>query len=202
MIRGLTKNSIVLGLGALLAFLGIQAYNWYHPPKRGIAYRVAPTRPYEAPRSRLEARLSEVRSEVAQKAVRVLKPTVAETRKIEDKLDGKLPVGPILGIRDIKPLPHGGRAVVSLEPDATTGAEKAVLTIYPKKPSFFEWTLDRSVGVWSGTGFGNLAGQVWNVEFEQGLFRLGPAELSARAGLFSSPVATDGYVMVGAKVRF
>lgn len=197
--RGVKSRLTLFVAGGVLAFLGLQVFNWYHPPKRAIAYRVTQNRPYEATRSRLETRIPGVTTEVVPKEIVVLKPTERAKAKIEKKLDGKLPVGPILGIREIKDLPHGGRAVISLEPDASSGGDRAVLTIYPRKPTFFEWTLDRSLGVWGGYGLG---GQVWNLEFEQHLFRVGPAELSARAGVLASPLDTDAYVMVGASIRF
>lgn len=197
----LSKTSIFIA-GGVIIFLAIQIINWYNPPDRSVLYRLTPTPPYEAATSRLEARIPEVDREVVPKEIVVLKPNKEAKEKIEKKLDGKLPVGPLLGIKEIKNLPYGGRGVISLEVDKKTGGEKAVLTIYPKKPPFFEWKLDRSIGVWGGVGMGKLSGQVWNVEFEQNLFRVGPVELSAKTGLLVSPGGSDGYVLVGGKVRF
>ena len=132
-----------------------------------------------------------------------LKPTQAQIERIEKKLEAPLPQGKtILDIKKIGKLPHGASGVLYLEelPDRSSEAK---LRIYPSKPSFFEFTPERSIGVYAGLGFGRLAGEVYNLEFTQGLFRLGPAKLEAKAGVLHSAImGTDGYLLVGARVIF
>jgi len=201
MFKSLSKNAATLAVGVAIAFAGLTAWNWYHPSKILTAIRVAPTKPYDAPQSRLERNLEAV---VVPTEIVTLRPTQKQRKKIEGKLDAPLPDTngkALLGLKDIEPLPYGGTGILVLEPQPD-GTSAAVLRIYPSKPPFFEFTPERSLGAYYGVGFGQLGGRVWNIEFEQHLFRLGPAEFSARAGVLSSQIATDGYVMVGAKATF
>ena len=201
MLTVLKSRLTVLLVGAALAFGGLSLWNWYHPAKDRTMFRVVQAH-YRAPESRLEGLRGIDKVTVPVPALAVLKPSQKAVEKLEKKLGGELPKGQeILSIKEIDVLPHGGRGVISLEVDSE-GVGHTNLTIYPKKKPLFEFTLGRSIGVYGGVGFGHLGGQVWNVEFEQGLFRLGPAEVGAKVGLFVTPLGSDGYVMVGGRVRF
>lgn len=202
MFKSLSKTAAKLSIGAIIGFLGLTAWNWYHPPKRGIAYRVTQTGPYDASEERFSRRLDKVVTTLPVQHIAPLTPKQREG--IEDKVGGELPNSPgavLLSFDKIKPLPAGGTALVYLT-ESTNGEFRPSLRIYPSKPSFFEFTPERRLGVWYGKGFGQLGGSVVQVEFEQSLFRVGPVQFSGRAGVLSSAAATDGYVLVGGSVTF
>jgi len=202
MFKSLSKNAAILALGGGLAFLGLTAWNWYHPPGRATLARQVQS-PYDAESARMARNIDKAVIPVPE-GIEALRPTQRQIDRIEDKLDSPLPSGEgitLLNMAKIERLPYGATGLVYLERQPE-GHQKAVLRIYPSKPPFFEFTPERSLGAYYGLGFGQLGGRVWNIEFEQHLFRLGPAEFSARAGVLSSPLATDGYVMVGARATF
>ena len=138
-----------------------------------------------------------------------LQPTPQQKEKIEKKLGGTIPEGLLLSAVDLKKLPYGGTATVTLPPpDANGNPQAAVVKIFPNKQPFWEWkTSDRDLSVWLGYGgdttSGFTAGRLLGAELRQGLFRVGPAEVEARSGLVHSFGGnTLWWVGVGARVRF
>ena len=201
MIRKALSHTLSLVVGAAAVFLVLQAIQWYYPSPLGSLYN--PSRTHEV------AIRSPVARGVASTPVPsnpvVLTPTPKQAKKIEKKLGSPLPPGKLLTVAEVKSICQGADIVVTLEPVDVTrpeAGEKTVVTVYPKKRKFFEWKLERSVGLYTGYGSGSITGQIWNAEFEQSLFRVGPAILSVKAGGFVGSLGNFGYVMVGAKVTF
>jgi len=198
----LLTHTLALVAGAAVVFLGLQVIQWYFPFKDVTAWRVART-PYNAPESSLTRGIEKVVLPTPPGGIVALKPTSKESAKLEKKLGGKLPTGPLLSVTEIKDLCSGGRVVVSLEPAANPEAPVGVVvTVYPNKARLFEWRLQRSLGLYYGQGIGELKGSVVNIEFTQDLFRVGPAITSAKAGAFLTPYGNFEYVAIGAKITF
>ena len=198
------KHTTTLIVGAILAFAGLQVWQWYHPsPLRTLARPVQP--PYDAADARLSRAIDKVVIPSPPEGIVALRPTQKQRDKIQKKVGGELPSGDILAIKDIGRLPDGATAVVTLSPDLEHGgAAAAHVRIYPKKSPFFQWTLERSIGAYWGQGFGDqrLSGRLLSVEFTQSLFRTGPLKWEAKAGTMLTPYGNFEYIMVGAKATF
>ena len=197
------KTSALLLVGGLVVFLGLQAWQWYHPSKRLTAWRIQPT-PYRAVDASLVRDIPEGLIPLPPGGIVGLKPSKREVQKLEKKLGGEIPkAGPILAVVEVEKLPDGGRAVVTLEPvPEAPDTSRAVVTIFPRKKKFFELEIERSVGGYYGQGLGRLDGRFFALDFEQSVLRTGPVVWGFKAGTFLLPEGTFSYVMVGGRVRF
>lgn len=198
MIGSAYKRTLSLVGAVALVVLGAVVWNWYRPPTISTLYRAVPT-PYLAERS---PALRGVETE--QKCV----PTIVyrPTEKQESKLGVNVPDdSDLLTSAEIKPLPYGGKAVVTIpRPTVEIPFPEAVVTIVPKKQPFWELTPARSLSGWVGVGGsqGFTTGRVIGVELRQGLLRSGPVEWDLRAGALMLGDRSDWYAAVGATVRF
>lgn len=197
------KAKLLSAVVILLLIASGWIYSWYRPPLQQTVYRMRPA-PYVAPPSFERLNISSVVVPVPEGIV-ALQPTPKQRAKIEAKIGGPLPPDTLLGLKEIGKLPYGADLALTLKPstneDGTPGPGEVVATVYPRKAPFFELTPAREVSVGYGVG-GSGFTSVWMLEYRQGLFRVGPVNLGARAGVMAFDGSTKGYALVTASVRF
>lgn len=196
----LVRYGVTLGVGALVA---LQVAQYYFPPKLPTIVQA----PYVAPESPLIEKLDIPKGEVTAK-IETLEPTPKQRAKLEKKIGGKLPTGPLLSANEIRELCQGGTLVVSLEPPPS-GVEGSDLSrirvdVFPNKRPFFALALSREVSVAYGREFGGQLGSYVRAEFQQNLFYAGPGLVYVKAGgqLGLDESWHNGYVEAGARWSF
>jgi len=147
--------------------------------------------PYQAPVSKV---LKGIRYEIITREVPIYVPTQREAKIIEKSIKTPIPPGDLLTIVDIKPLPEGGKAIVTLPLEGPVN-----VTISPQRPRFFEWRGDRAL-----TGWYELTpeGTQASLDFQQHLFRVGPAVLVVKAEAKDLLGQVDWRLGAGLKVSF
>lgn len=187
-------------LVVLSAVVWAWVWDWYHPPQDRTVYRYNPA-PYTAPRSPILGKVAPTPQCVP---TVVYKPTSHEAARIEEKLGGELVPGSLLTLRDVKPMPYGGRiAVVAPPPTPENPNPEVVTQVFPKKAPFLEWFPSREVSVGYGVGGSGSLRQAWLAEFRQDLVRVGPVLLGGRLGIQGFQGDTSrGYALLTASVKF
>ena len=197
MLSFLLRYGVTLGVGA---FIALQVAQHYFPPKLPTSVQA----PYVAAESPLVEKLDIPKGEVVAK-VETLEPTPKQREKLEKKIGGKLPTGPLLSANEIRELCQGGTLVVSLEP-APSSVEDPDLTrlrvdVFPNERPFFALALGREVSVAYGREYGGELGSYVRAEFVQTIGYTGRAlwyiKAGGQLGLDSS--WHNGYVEAGAR---
>lgn len=189
----------------LFAYIAaLQVINWYTPPETVTIYRTRKP-PYVAPEIKI---MEKVPKGTTKAEIVVYKPTSRDLEAIQREVKAVVPEGDLAGVKKIDKLPYGGYLINTISPpviDPNTGEEMPrtiVSTIVPKPPKFFEFTRERSIGVYAGMDInGN---NIFNIEIEQELFRTGSFTWGAKAGVMYevSEDNTNPYVLIGGRFTF
>lgn len=190
------KPALYAAAGLVLVIAGYQLANWYRPPTTRTLYRAVPV-PYIAERSTIL-----VKSKPEERVVQtvVYRPAPKEAERLGVGSDT-----PVLTAVDVKPLPYGGTATVTLaDPTPEVPFPEAKVVVKPKPTPFWELTPARSLSGWVGVGGtdGFTAGRLLGAEVRQGLFRSGAVEWDLRAGVMLVNDRSSWYAAVGGTVRF
>lgn len=192
------RHGVSLGVGA---FITLQVVQHYFPPKLPTTVQA----PYVAKESPLVKEVP--KSEVAAK-IETLEPTPKQREKLEKKIGGSLPTGPLLSANEIRELCQGGTLVVSLEPAPSlvegSDLSRVRVDVYPNERSFFALALSREFSVAYGRTFGGQLGSYVRAEFSQNFFRTGAAMWYVKGGvqLGLDESWHNSYVEAGARWTF
>lgn len=153
------KNLVILVLVLVLIVV------WRSRPE-GTGFQ---PEPYRAPLVKVVEKIKTVEKVIK---VPVYIPTPKQADKIEQEIAGPLPAGDLLGIHEVKASETDSKVVITQEKPG----EPLTVTVFPERPRLFKWELkQRSAEAWSDVDPFDP-----DVEYRQGLFRIGPVHIGAR----------------------